>query len=234
MKLKLARSTTSKIVRVFIQDSTSTTGAGLAGLVYNSAGLTAYYIAEGSATATAITLATAVVGTYTSGGFVAVDATNMPGLYEIGIPNAALATGNSVLLYLKGATNMIPNLVEIELDAVNYQDGVRAGLTALPNVAQGNSGALSTGNATGQVTVAAYAAGQDPATLLLAAALSLNPTVGTVSEALSYARALAGGYKVENNTANTITVYAHDKTTALVTLTLAPSISAATSSTPNR
>lgn len=132
MKLKIARGTTQKIVRLFVQDSTATSGAGLVGLTNASSGLLAYYIREGDSSATAITLAAGTVGVYSSGGFKEVDSTHMPGLYELGLPNAALASGNSVLIYLQGATSMVPTLLEIELDALNYQDGTAAGLTAVP------------------------------------------------------------------------------------------------------
>jgi hypothetical protein len=115
-KLSLAKDTTSKLLRVFVPNSSVTTGAGLTGLVFNSAGLTAYYLREGAASPVSITLATMTVGTWASGGFKEVDAANMPGVYELGIPNAALATGaNSVVGMLKGATNMSPVAFEIEL-----------------------------------------------------------------------------------------------------------------------
>ena len=120
-KLSLVRATTSKLVRVFIQDSSVTTGAGLAGLAFGSAGLTAYYIIEGQATMTAITLATMTVGTWATGGFKEIDATHAPGLYEIGLPNAVLASGASVVVFLQGAANMVPCVVEIELTATNNQ-----------------------------------------------------------------------------------------------------------------
>jgi hypothetical protein len=145
-KLKIKQGTTSKLVRVFIQDASATDGSGLTGLVYNSASLTAYYIPEGDASPTQITLASATVGTYTSGGFKEIDATNMPGLYEIGLPDAVVdaTSEGSTLVMLKGATNMAPVLMEIELDAVDYRDSVRAGLTALPNAAAGSAGGLPT------------------------------------------------------------------------------------------
>jgi len=59
---------TSRTEYVFIQNSSSTTGAGLTGLVFNSAGLTAYYAVERGA-ATPITLVTqTATGAYSSGG----------------------------------------------------------------------------------------------------------------------------------------------------------------------
>ncbi len=150
-KLKIKESTTSKLVRVFIQDSSSTTGAGLTGLVYNSSGLTAHYLPEGDATATAITLATMTVGTWATGGFKEVDATNMPGVYEIGLPDAVIdaTSEGSTLVMLKGATNMAPVLLEIELDKIDYRDSVRAGLTALPNAAADAAGGLVISDAGG-------------------------------------------------------------------------------------
>jgi hypothetical protein len=115
-KLTLPPGTQSKMIDVFIQDSSSLVGAGLTGLAHNSAGLTAYYYREGAASAVAITLADATVGTFTSGGFKVIDGTNMPGWYQLGVPNLALAAGaNSVKLHLKGATNMVPLPIEIEL-----------------------------------------------------------------------------------------------------------------------
>ena len=144
MKLKIKAGTTSKRIKVFIQDSSATTGAGLTGLVFNTASLTAYYIKDGDSATTVITLVTATLGTYTSGGFKEVDATNMPGVYEIGIPNAAIVSGNCTHIFLRGAANMAQLPIEIELDAVDYQDAVRFGLTAMPNVASGSAGALLT------------------------------------------------------------------------------------------
>jgi len=150
-KLKIKEGTIYKLVRVFIQDSSSTTGAGLTGLVYNSSGLTAHYLPEGDATATAITLATMTVGTWATGGFKEVDATNMPGVYEIGLPDAVIdaTSEGSTLVMLKGATNMAPVLLEIELDKIDYRDSVRAGLTALPNAAADAAGGLIISDAGG-------------------------------------------------------------------------------------
>jgi hypothetical protein len=126
MKLKLKEGTTSKLVRIFVQDSSATTGAGLTGLAFNTASLTAYWIAEGDAAATQITLATMTAGTWASGGFDEVDATNMPGVYEIGLPDVVVdaTSEGSVVVMLKGATNMAPVLLEIELDAIDYRAGV--------------------------------------------------------------------------------------------------------------
>jgi hypothetical protein len=121
-KVSLVAGTTSYTANIFIQDSTVTTGAGKTGLVYNTASLTAYYVRPGAA-AVSITLATqTVTGAWSSGGFVEVDATNMPGVYRLDIPDAALAAGKtSVAILLKGATGMAPVTLEVELTLVNNQ-----------------------------------------------------------------------------------------------------------------
>ena len=97
----------------YINITKSNSGIGLTGLLYNSSGLTAYYIRPGG-TPTAITLnSQTATGAFTSGGFVAVDNVNMPGLYRIDIPNLAFASGASkVTVYLRGASNMNPLRIE--------------------------------------------------------------------------------------------------------------------------
>ncbi len=119
--MKIKRGSTSVRRLIFVGDSSSTTGAGLANLLHNTSGLVAYYFAGDLSNEVQITLATATLGSYTSGGFIAVDNTNMPGWYEIGIPDAALDGGNEVAIQLRGAANMVPVNIYIELDTVDYQ-----------------------------------------------------------------------------------------------------------------
>lgn len=147
---------TSRTEYVFIQNSSVSTGAGLTGLVFNSASLTADYCVERGARVNIPLVTQTATGAYSSGGFVAVDGTNMPGLYRFDIPNAVFATAGAdkAVVMLKGATNMAPVLLEYQIVGFNPDDAVRLGLTAIPNVAQGTTGSLPTGNATGQVTVA--------------------------------------------------------------------------------
>lgn len=129
--MKIKRGSTNVRRLIFIGDSSSTTGAGLANLTSASAGLVCWYFAGDLNNDVQVTLVSGTLGTYTSGGFVAVDNTNMPGWYEIGIPNAALDGGNEVAIQLRGATNMVPVNVYIELDSVDYQDSTAFGLSRL-------------------------------------------------------------------------------------------------------
>ena len=93
-----------------------------------------------------ITLATqTVTGAFSSGGFVEVDATNMPGVYRLDLPDAVCATGvNSVVVMLKGAANMAPVTLEIQLVSYDPNDSAALGLTLVPaNVTQLNGVAQS-------------------------------------------------------------------------------------------
>jgi hypothetical protein len=132
MKLEKLAGATSEIWQIFVQDKTSTTGAGLAGLVFNTAGLTAYYHRDTDTTATVITLVTMTVGTFTSSGFKEIDATNMPGWYQFCPPNAALASGaKSCGFHLKGGGNMADLPIEVQLVAYNPDNATTLGLTNL-------------------------------------------------------------------------------------------------------
>jgi hypothetical protein len=127
--------TTSYRIPIFVQDSSNSQGAGLTGLTHSTSSLACAYwrSSDGNTGMTTVTLATATLGTFTSGGFVAKDATNGPGLYEFGVPNAAIATGAEwVVLYFFGASNMVPVRVELQLTGYDPNDGERLGLTALP------------------------------------------------------------------------------------------------------
>ena len=152
-------------MRVFLQDSTSTTGAGKTGLTSTSTGLIVSTIADNEATATTYTVAATNVETVTTLGtfaaptagkcrFREVDATNFPGVYEIHIADARYAVASSTQLLVSiQCTGVAPVMSEVQLVAVDLLDTVRFGLTSIPNVAQGTTGAISTVDASGRVTV---------------------------------------------------------------------------------
>ena len=121
--IPVPKGATSQLVELFIQDSDKIDGNGLAGLLFNSAGLIARYYRRGAGASVAITLVTMTLGTWVSGGFVAIDGTNMPGWYQLGLPDAAVADGTAaeVALHLQGAVNMVPLPVQIPLIAEDNQ-----------------------------------------------------------------------------------------------------------------
>jgi len=149
-KLAIKKASTDVTVYLFIQDSSVTTGAGKTGLAYNTSSLVAYYVRP-LGSATQLTLATqTVTGAHSDGGFVEVDATNMPGVYRLDLSDAICATGvNSVVVMLKGAANMAPVVLEIQLTSYDPNDAVRLGMTALPNAAADAAGGLPISDAGG-------------------------------------------------------------------------------------
>ncbi len=170
--LSIMAGSTSQSITLFIQDSSSTTGAGLSGLTFATANLAAYYTFAGAnATAAVINLATlaGVTSAWSSGGFVEVDSVHMKGVYRLDLPNAVLASGKgrSVVVYLYGATNMAPCLTMIELTGWDNQ-------LSAPG---------------GGVTVGAYAGGQDPATQVA----GINVSGRTLASAIRYIGAAVSG-----------------------------------------
>lgn len=76
--------TTGLMLDLFVQRSSSTTGAGLTGLAANTSGLTALYHRDKSATVSAVSFVNMTIGSYTDSGFTKISASRMPGLYQIG------------------------------------------------------------------------------------------------------------------------------------------------------
>jgi hypothetical protein len=130
VKRKSHAGITSMMLPIFVQDTTSATGAGLGSLTSATSGLVGEYRRQGQSSWTAITLAAGTLGTWSSGGWVADGA--LAGAYEVGVPDAAVASGARwVSVRYRGAANMLPVLIELELDAVDYQDGTAFGLANL-------------------------------------------------------------------------------------------------------
>lgn len=136
----IVKDATSQTVDVMITNSA--TGAGLTGLVYNASGLAAYYRRGATGTETVHTLATQTVGgAWSSGGLVEIDATNAPGKYRLDVLNAVLATGvDRASIHLKGAANMAPCVVNIELvDSITVTSGAVTVLSSTVNTMRKNT-----------------------------------------------------------------------------------------------
>ena len=158
-----AAGSTSNILHIQILDSSSLNGEdGLTGLNFGTGGLVCYYMRAGAAAPVAVTLATiATLGTWETGGFRAVDGTNMPGIYELDLPNAVFATGaKSVKVMLQGAANMAQCVLDIQLPTVD------------PYVSGGNVNAHVVDMAAGSVTAAAIATDAIDADAMASSALN--------------------------------------------------------------
>lgn len=107
----IKKGTTSKIVEVMLRDST--TGAGKTAVAHSA--VTASYVREGS-TRTAITLASGTAGdAYSSGKWAEVDSTNCKGLYQLHIPDAALATGVDAVTVQLQSSGAIDKTIRVSL-----------------------------------------------------------------------------------------------------------------------
>jgi hypothetical protein len=163
-KLLYKNGVASVILRVFLQDTSVATGAGKTGLTSSSAGLIistiadneaspTTYTAAGSTIETIATLGTFAAPTSTKCRFKEVDATNFPGVYEMQIADArwAVSSARSLIVSIQ-ATGVAQRYAEVQLAAIDVQDAVRFGLTALPNAAAEAAGGLYTrGTGAGQI-----------------------------------------------------------------------------------
>ncbi len=210
---------TSQTVYVEVLDSTSTTGGRKTGLAYNTASLVAYYARNGAA-AVAITLVTqTAAGAYSSGGFVEVDATNMPGIYRLDVPNAALAAGAaSVVITLKGATGMVQVSIDVQLTVMDFQvativassvtgavgsvTGAVGSVTGAVGSVTGNVG----GNVVGSVASVTGAVGSVTAAVVLSAKDSMNVRNGTAQAGAASTITLDAGASATDNLYNGMTV----------------------------
>lgn len=115
----------------------------------------ASYMRQGAARVDAGTVITqTVAGAHSDGGFIEVDATDMPGVYRFDPPDAAWATGVDfviIQIVVASANDAVAAPLQIDITDVDLRDSVRAGLTSLPNAAAEAAGGLATssGGATG-------------------------------------------------------------------------------------
>ena len=139
---------TSQSIDVQIVDDSGLPVTGLTNATFPTV---KYSIAGANADVT-ITLASLATTTtaYASGGVVE----RGEGVYRLDLPNAALSSTGR--LTIRGeATGKRLICPKITVIAMNVNDAVRAGLTALPNVASGSAGAIITsGSGTAQLNVA--------------------------------------------------------------------------------
>ncbi len=144
-----AGSTNVSVYFYIVQDASATSpGEPVTGLLFSDieTGGSASYVRQGAARTdlTLITLASASA-THADGGFILVDDTNMPGLYRCDYPDAAFATGvDQVMLQIVVASgkNAVASPIFVEITDVDLRDGVRGGMTALPNAAADAAGGL--------------------------------------------------------------------------------------------
>lgn len=147
------------------------TGAGYTGLAYNSSGLVARY-KRTRAAPVAITLATlgSVSASWSSGGFIEIDATNEPGLYRFDVPDAALVSGVPyVLIGFSGTVSAVAlrgEQAKIDLRSFDpHADGTRATVDANGRVTTTDTDAFFAGTVSGTPTSSGFTLASGPATV---------------------------------------------------------------------
>jgi hypothetical protein len=154
MKLLKTKGITNVTLLVFIQDSSATTGTGLAGVTASM--ITAYYARvedDNDVTIAEISLVDAVgTGTDHTDGVIEEISANLKGWYRLDIPDACCATGADTVginLQDNASNNIAQVTIEIQLIDVNLSDSVRFGMTALPNAAADAAAGLPISDAGG-------------------------------------------------------------------------------------
>lgn len=141
---------------VFIPDPASTDGSGKTGLV--AADLTVSYTRVETDNDVTVTDATSslndlasLTAAHADWGLKEVSSTLAPGLYRLDIADAVFASGAwSAVVYVMITTSAAAaSPIEFGLVAYNKLDGVRLGLTALPNAAADAAGGLPISDAGG-------------------------------------------------------------------------------------
>ena len=145
--LELVGGSTDKILQVFVY---ATDGTAETALAYGS--VTVSYKRSGAATNVAQTAVTMTIPTHADWGWAEVDATDAPGLYEFGIPDAAIAAGADQVSFTFTATGIVPVKQRVEITAADMRDGTSLGLSRL-------DAAISTRLATAGYTAPLDAAG---------------------------------------------------------------------------
>lgn len=140
----ILKGSTDQSVVIRIVDSGD--GTPETGVVYNTSGIDLWYRREG-ATKTSITEATlsALNDAHSDGGILHIG----DGYYRIDLPDAAVASGANGVTVGGTVTGMVVIGCYVPLIDVNLYDGVRAGLTALPNAAADAAGGLVISDAGG-------------------------------------------------------------------------------------
>lgn len=146
MKRILKAGAVDQTIDIFIPDSSATDGSGKTGLVHNTGSLVCYYRKGATGTPTQLSLVTqTVAGAHADGGFVAVDGTNMPGVYRLDLSDTIISAAGAVTIMLKGATDMAPVLVELQVVTYDpFTEALDVNVVSIDGEPAEDSGALAT------------------------------------------------------------------------------------------
>jgi len=101
---------------------------GATGLTASTSGLSARYNRTRTASVSITLVARTIAQAWTSGGFAEVDATNMPGVYRLDVPDAALAAdADDVTIVVRGASGTNGAVMTVKLSSGGLTEAQTAG-----------------------------------------------------------------------------------------------------------
>jgi hypothetical protein len=101
---------------------------GATGLTASTSGLSARYNRTRTASVNIPLVARTIAQAWTAGGFAEVDATNMPGIYRLDLPDAALASGaDDVTVVVRGASGTNGAVMTVKLSSGGLTEAQTAG-----------------------------------------------------------------------------------------------------------
>lgn len=188
------------LVNMYALDGTPKTG-----LLYSA--VTATYTRNTGSADVDVTEATMTMGTHVDGGWIEVDATNSPGLYQFATPDAAIATGAESVIFSFKATDTFQRFVHVSLIDVDLRNGA--------NVAA-NTVQIEGSDATNQINTEADTAlaDYDPPTnaemiaRTILAANYFDPAADTVANVTTVATLTGHTPQTADHTANIAAILA--------------------------
>jgi hypothetical protein len=130
MSYALKKGTTSKILLLYAVDAADMR-SGKIGLSSQTRDASAACIREGEAQVRQIPLVEGKLGQHQPGGFVEIDGTLLPGVYQFGVPDEMLAVGAETVTLMLKFPGAVIEPISIHLVAYDPQDADRLGMAAL-------------------------------------------------------------------------------------------------------
>lgn len=126
----LKKGSKSKLILVYARDAADRR-SGMTGLGPLKPGAVAAYVREGAPEPAQMHLVLSRVGEYLPNGWAEIDAELMPGVYQLGLPDAVLEGGADGAMVYLGFAGAAIDPIEISLVAYDPQDASRIGMSAI-------------------------------------------------------------------------------------------------------
>ena len=165
---------------------------GATGLTASTSGLSARYNRTRTASVSIPLVARTIAQAWTAGGFAEVDATNMPGVYRLDLPDAALASGaDDVTVVVRGASGTNGAVMTVKLSSGGLSSTETAQAVWNASASSYNT-AGSMGEAGQKLTGYSLASSQTFSTTGSVGSVTGSVTVGTNNDKTGYTLSTAG------------------------------------------